>query len=144
MSRPVRDEPSLGALDMSEVEFRRPRAGVPRADDEHRFSGLWWRIALGVFVGMLAHSIIVGIYVRWELQQLIKYLESEAALAQRDFEAALRQIAPVSSTTRDTTPTAHRSRTSPLRPLTADERCVSGKRFRRIENGWVQVLEPCR
>ena len=105
MSRQVREEPGMGSVDMSEVEFRRPRAGVPRADDEHRLSGLWWRIALGVFVGMLAHSIIVGIYVRWELQQLIKYLESEAALAQRDFEDALRQIAPVPLTTRGTTPT---------------------------------------
>ena len=28
-----------------------------------------------------------------------------------------------------------------LRP---GERCIDGKRFRRVENGWVQVNRPCR
>lgn len=67
MSREVREEPTIGAVDMSEVQFRRLRRPSMRIDDGHRHAGLWWRIALGIFVGMLAHSIVTGLYVRWEL-----------------------------------------------------------------------------
>ncbi|MGV7205963.1 hypothetical protein [Xanthomonas citri] len=31
-----------------------------------------------------------------------------------------------------------------LRPLLQDERCIQGRRFKRIANGWQQVLEPCQ
>ena len=41
---------------MASVEFRRPRRRASRAESEERHAGLWWQIALGVFVGMLAHS----------------------------------------------------------------------------------------
>lgn len=37
-----------------------------------------------------------------------------------------------------------RAKPVPMRALSDDERCVAGKRFRRVENGWVQVLEACR
>ncbi|MBB6599595.1 hypothetical protein [Luteimonas sp. MC1825] len=127
---------------MSDIEFRRPR---PRSqpEDAHPYAGLWWRIALGVFVGALAHSVVVGIYVQWELQQLVKSWEAEAGTAQRELENALRQFAPIgdrSSTARSTIP---RGRAAPLRPLASGERCVGGKRFRAVPNGWVQVNEPC-
>ncbi len=144
MSRIDRDEPSIGSADMSEVEFRRPRPRKGRPEEEHRFAGLWWRIALGVFVGMMAHSFVVGLFVRWELQQLMRQWEAEAAAVQRQLEQVLRGISPKPAT--PPTPRANPSRTRPAstHPLAADERCVSGKRFRKVENGWVQVLEPCR
>ena len=143
MSRTDRDEPSIGSADMSEVEFRRPRVQYGKRKEEHRFAGLWWRIALGVFVGMMIHSFVVGLFVRWELQQLIKQWEGEAAAAQRQMENVLREIAPTapSHTVRTTPP---RARQASTRPLAADERCVSGKRFRKVKNGWVQILEACR
>lgn len=138
MSRIDRDEPSIGSADMSEVEFRRPRPRKGRPEEEHRFAGLWWRIALGVFVGMMAHSFVVGLFVRWELQQLMRQWEAEAAAVQRQMEQALREILPTPVTSAPPHSAAR------PRPLAADERCVSGKRFRRVDNGWVQILEACR
>lgn len=144
MSRIDRDEPSIGSVDMSEVEFRRPRPRSGRLEEEHRFAGLWWRIALGVFVGMMVHSFMVGLLVRWELQQLMKQWEAEAAAAQRQMEQVLREISPTPPTSPAPRATPSRTRPASTRPLAADERCVSGKRFRRVENGWVQILEFCR
>lgn len=144
MSRIDRDEPSIGSVDMSEVEFRRPRPRSGRLEEEHRFAGLWWRIALGVFVGMMAHSLVVGLLVRWELQQLMKQWEAETAVAQRQIEQVLREISPTPAPSPTTRATPSRIRAASTRPLAADERCVSGKRFRKVENGWVQILEACR
>lgn len=135
-----RDEPTLGSIDLSEVEFRRPRPPSSRADYEHPYAGLWWRIALGVFTALLAHSIVTGLYVRWEIYTGIKALG--VAFEEWEKEVRSEMAAPPRS------PRPASTQTSPprlaMRPLAAGERCVGGKRFRRVENGWVQVMEPCR
>lgn len=139
MSR-ERDEPTLGSIDMTEVEFRRPRPASARTDNEHPYAGLWWRIALGVFAAMLAHSIVTGLYVRWEIYTGMKAL----GVAFEEFEKEVRSEAanppraPASASRRASPPRPA------IRPLAAGERCVGGKRFRRVENGWVQVMEACR
>ncbi len=144
MSRVDREDPSIGSVDMSEVEFRRHRPRYERPEEEQRFAGLWWRIALGVFVGMMIHSFVVGVIVRWELQQLMKEWETEAAAAQRQMEQVLRAISPEPAPSPAPRTTSPRTRPASTRPLGVDERCVSGKRFRKVENGWVQILEACR
>ena len=135
-----RDEPTLGSIDLSEVEFRRPRTGSTRPVNEHPYAGLWWRIALGVFAAMMAHSIVTGLYVRWEIYTGIKAL----GVAFEEFEKEIRSEAAAPSRA----PVRAAPRASPprpaIRPLAAGERCVGGKRFRRVENGWVQVMEACR
>lgn len=139
MSR-EREEPTLGSIDMSEVKFRRPRPGGARTDNEHPYAGLWWRIALGVFAAMMAHSIVTGVYVRWEIYTGIKAL----GVALDDWEKDVRREmatpapAPPRASTRAAPPRPA------MRPLATGERCVGGKRFRRVENGWVQVMEACR
>ena len=140
MSREVREEPTIGAVDMSEVQFRRLRRPSMRIDDGHRHAGLWWRIALGIFVGMLAHSIVTGLYVRWELYTGLRALG--AAFEDLGKETNATPAAGSRPAPRPVTPA--RMLPPAIRPLGADERCVGGKRFRRVENGWVQVLEPCR
>lgn len=137
MSRQARDEPSLGSVDMSEVEFRRPRRSRPRGEEaQHR--GLWWQIALGVFTALLAHSIVTGLYVRWEIYTGLKALGAA-------FESDRKGPQPTPSASAGSEPIPRpRARPVPMRALSDDERCVSGKRFRRVENGWVQVLEACR
>ena len=135
-----RDEPTLGSIDMSEVELRRPRPASSRTDNEHPYAGLWWRIALGVFTALLAHSIVTGLYVRWEIYTGIKAL----GVAFDEFEKDVRsEIAAPSRSPRPTSTRASPPRPA-IRPLAAGERCVGGKRFRRVENGWVQVMEPCQ
>lgn len=135
--RKDREDPSLDESQLGELQFRRP-GRVPVAADDHRFAGLWWRIALGVFVGALAHSAVVGLYVRWELQRAISVAEADMKQAEREMARALDQSSstPRSSSVRPARPA--------IRPLAAGERCVGGKRFRRIENGWVQMADACR
>lgn len=135
-----RGEPTLGSIDMSEVQFRRPRPASARTDNEHPYAGLWWRIALGVFTAMLAHSIVTGLYVRWEIYTGLKALG--AAFEDLGKEARNEMSSPPHAP-RPATTRAAPARPA-LRPLAAGERCVGGKRFRRVENGWVQVMEACR
>lgn len=134
-----REEPVVGAVDMASVEFRRPRRRVSRPESEERHAGLWWQIALGVFTGLLAHSVVTGLYVRVELYMGLKAAgEALDQLAGDLTESAPPPVRPAQrASTRRAAPSA-----AP-RPLGADERCVGGKRFRRVENGWVQVLEAC-
>lgn len=136
-----REEPSLGAIDMSEVEFRRPRLAGAQTDGEQRHAGLWLQIALGVFVAMLAHSIVTGLYVRWEIYTGIKTLG--AAFEEFEKEIRAETAVPTRVHGREATRPARPTRPA-IRPLAAGERCVGGKRFRRVENGWVQVMEACR
>ena len=99
----------------------------------------WWPIAIGIFWGMLAHACY-GLYVRWELYTGLRALG--AAFEDLEKEANAPADGPARPSVRPAKPA--RARPSSIRPLAADERCVGGKRFRSVENGWVQVLEPCR
>lgn len=98
-------------------------------------STLWWEVALGVFLALMAHSLVTGLWQRWEIRQAMKALEREAERFPRqpvpapepEPQAEIRYL-----------PGAHAA------PLRAGERCIHGRRFRRVENGWVQVPhEPC-
>lgn len=138
--REGREEPVVGAVDLTSVEFRRPRRRASRPESEERHAGLWWQIALGVFVGMLAHSVVTGLYVRVELYMGLK--AAGEALDQLAGELTESVRPPARPTQR--APVRRAAPAAAPRPLGADERCVGGKRFRRVENGWVQVLEACR
>lgn len=100
---------------------------------------LWWQIALGVFFALMAHSIITGLYVRHEADKAMRQLRAETkeaeAQAKREIDAA---IAVANS------PYQYHEGVPTRRPLADGERCISGKRFSRVNNGWVQLpSEPC-
>lgn len=52
-----------------------PRRSRRAASIDEPLAGLWWQIALGVFVGLMMHSLVTGLYARWELYQVGKQLE---------------------------------------------------------------------
>lgn len=125
-----REEPTLNRSDMRDVQFRSPR----RSETAHEAGSysLWWQIALGVFVAMLAHSIVVGLYRRMEMKAGIEAFTEEMRKATREMPA-----------TRPIRDDFIEPRNEP-RPLSENERCVNGRRFRRISNGWQQLpYEPC-
>jgi len=126
-----REDPRLTAPDASGFKFRHREvrnSPTPRAG-----SALWLQIALGVFVGMLGHSLLTGMYVRWESEQALKALNKQMATeTARLNRAAAAIIAP---------PLPPRATVAPLRD---DERCIKGDRFRRVDNGWVHLpRNPC-
>jgi hypothetical protein len=63
------------------------------------------------------------------IEQQLRSMEAESA----------REVAKV--TRRYTYPSPNRSRraTRDITPLAADERCISGQRFRRLSNGWQEI-----
>lgn len=88
--------------------------------------GLWWQVAVGVFIALCGHSLMTYLGARYEMHRALQQLEREAAT----------MPAPHYPTT---TP-----QTRPAEPLEADERCIRGERFKRLENGWQQVpSKPC-
>lgn len=103
---------------------------------EDRNDGLWWQIALGIFVGQLMTGAVVGI-----LALLLGGVAAHEADTQ--MKAAVDQIQQVSQQTlRPSTPRPSTYR--PRRPLSDGERCMGGTRLRRIEHGWAQVKDdPC-
>lgn len=136
--REGREEPVVGPVDLASLEFRGPRRRVSRPEGDTRRDDLWWQISLGVFVGLLAHSVVTGLYVRLELYFGLKAAGNALEQIIDDFSEPAPLRRPVQpSAMRRSVPAAPR-------PLGTDERCVGRKRFRRVENGWVQVLEACR
>ncbi len=97
---------------------------------------------MGVFLGSVAAFAVYVGYMRYEARQLEKVLAVELAKLQAEnakAEAELRAMAE-----RAFAPV--RSQAQPQRtyaPLRDNERCMQGRRFRRVENGWIQINQPC-
>ncbi len=87
---------------------------------------IWWQVALGGFLALTAHSVVEAAYARYQLQQLT-----------RQFEADLKAMP---SSLLPDAPTSPRERPMPLRQ---NERCIQGRRFERVQNGWRQINAPC-
>lgn len=99
-------------------------------------SDLWWQIALGGFIALLAHSIVIGLYTRYETRQAMAQLERESKLATQ--QRALRENVQTPRQAPDL------REYDPQRPLSDGERCLQGRRFKRVSNGWVQLPhDPC-
>lgn len=101
-------------------------------------SDLWWQIAVGGFIALLAHSIVVGLYTRYETRLALAQLERESKLATQQMQRAVARNVQTPSVA----PTAREY--DPPRPLSDGERCLQGRRFKRVSNGWVQLPhDPC-
>jgi hypothetical protein len=110
-----------------------------RYREPEKSADLWWQIALGVFLGLLAHSMVVGSYTRYEAKQALKQLNAETAKIEQQMKAQLARATPQ----RQQAPQTQQIYV-PTAPLRDGERCIQGRRFQRVENGWIQLPhEPC-
>lgn len=132
----MREEPRIEEPDLSGVQFRDRKAAI-RTEREWAFP-LWGQIALGVFLAMLLHSIITGMYARHEAAKVLDSLNRELTQANAQLDAETEQEARrIQRTIAPLVPT-------PPAPLRDGERCIQGRRFKRLDNGWQQVpLDPC-
>lgn len=95
---------------------------------------IWWQVALGVFLALLGHSIITGLYTRHEFNKTMQKINAESKKAEQQIRS---ELEPVSTN-------AQPRYIAPPAPLRDRERCMQGRRFKRVENGWVQLPhEPC-
>ncbi|WP_141400712.1 hypothetical protein [Pseudoxanthomonas wuyuanensis] len=134
-----REEPRMGRPDLSSIEFREP-IRINAVPEETR--SLWWQVALGVFLALMAHSMIVGAYRRYEIREATLQLNADIkkmdAQWQREGAAAEQAIQRAAAGY-----PAAPSRARPA-PLLDGQRCVQKRRFQRVENGWVHLPnEPC-
>lgn len=106
-----------------------------RHREPERNAEIWWQIALGVFLGLLMHSIVVGLYARYEAQQAIKAFNAETAKMTKQMQRT------TSAPQRATQAPVQYTPPEPLRP---GERCIQGRRFMRLDNGWQHLpFDPC-
>lgn len=138
-----RQEPTLGApAELADLEFRqRPHRPAPTKEP----LGLEWKIAIGVFLGLSMFGLatcvsmaVIGSAVQQEQQKQVDAAIADLNRAMRDpdpfgWQAAARKQE------RET-----QRREAEYYALRPGERCIGGKRFRRVDNGWVQINRPCR
>lgn len=139
-----RQEPTLGpAPDLAGVEFRRSVA--PKATPAKQPMDLSWKIAIGIFLGLSLFGLatcttmaILGAAVQAEQ-------ERQAELAAAELKKALNNPDPFGWRAAAQQQQREQARQEAARyALRPGERCIQGKRFRRVDNGWVQVNRPCR
>lgn len=141
-----REEPTLGkAPDMSDIEFRPksyqgPSREIPTARDES-----WiWKLAVAIGAAVLAALQIFNAFQRHQqrrdAEMVIEAMNAEMA----KMAVELEKNPPIRHITIDPDRLLDRSGLAqPRKPLKAGERCIQGRRFERIENGWKQINEPC-
>lgn len=125
-------EPTYDPTGAGNLQFRDRRPAPSR--DAPPLGGLWWQVALGVFLALMAHSLITGLWERYEAQRIMRQVNEETRKASVQLQQAIKALEALP-------PTSDTHVTQPLHP---GERCVSGRRFMRLGNGWRQLPEPCR
>lgn len=102
---------------------------------------IWWQVALGVFIAMLAHSVVTGLYAKHEMNKALKQLAAKTTRAE---EQAQRQLDAITAAQRNPVYQYQAPRMQDVAPLRDGERCIQGRRFKRVENGWLQIpKDPC-
>ncbi len=138
-----RQEPSIGKLvDLRDVQFgRTTEVRHPRSVQAKAPMDLTWKIAAGVFLGLSLFAlatctslVMLGAAVQQEEERVMRdAVEQINAIARDPDPLGWQQQA------RD----RERRQADALR-LRPGERCIQGKRFQRVENGWVQLSQPCQ
>ncbi|EFF49018.1 hypothetical protein [Xanthomonas citri] len=98
---------------------------------QNNHDGLWWEIALGIFVGQVMTAALAGV-----VALCLGYF------TMRSVSAVLPAVSPQPLYA----PRSQRAepQTLRLRPLEMDERGIQHKRFRRLFKGWQEVpTDPC-
>lgn len=102
---------------------------------------IWWQVALGVFIALLAHSVVTGLYARHEMNKALTQLKAETTRAEKQ---AQRQLDAITAAQRNPSYPYQPPTMQDIAPLRDGERCMQGRRFKRVENGWVQIPhDPC-
>lgn len=135
----AREEPRLDPSSPAELEFRPPKRPRPRVAESEM--PVWLHVAIGVFIALSLHSLITWSIAAMSVRAALKQLDAEIAEFGRQFPQPV-----IEAPSNRPTPSNQRQPvTRTYKPLEAGERCIDGKRFRRIPNGWAEVpRSPCR
>ena len=137
-----RHEPTFSKPDLQDLQFRSERRQLSQHRPPSNGSGLIWKVALGVFIGVSACALAtctalgtLGYAVQKQREvQMNKTIEDLNKIANDPDPMGFRKI--VAERQREEAQRAMQDRPPPLGP---NERCIGATRLRRIENGWVQA-----
>lgn len=135
-----RQEPTLGkASDLTDLEFKRSR--YVRRHSREGQTDISWKIAVGVFLGLTAFALVTCSAVAVMGSAALEEQERQERAAAEQLRKALGDPDPMGIQAREA---ERQRREAEYYGLRTGERCIDGKRFRRVENGWVQINRPCR
>lgn len=126
---------------MTEVKFGTGiRADVRPALPQRRDDRTVWKIAMGVFLGLTLFGLatcttlaIIGSAVQQEQ-------EKQAQEAMAEFQRAVSDPDPLGWRKKLHEEQLSEERAKQLKP---GERCIQGRRYKRIKDGWISAQEPC-
>lgn len=135
-----RHEPTFGKpLDVGDLQLRRPSATSYRSEAAR--TDISWKIAAGIFLGLTAFALVTCSAVMITGSAAIKEQERQERAAAEQLRQTLSDPDPLGIHAREAERQRREAAYYALRP---GERCIDGKRFRRVDNGWEQLSRPCR
>jgi len=140
-----RHEPTFSVPDLQNVQFRGNRNRTVRGQTSADGTGLVWKIALGVFLGMsacgLATCTVLGTMgyavQKQKEEQLSKAIDDLNKIAKDPDPMGFAKVAQEKQR-EEARRIAEYERAHRPPPLGPNERCVGATRLRRVENGWTQ------
>ena len=114
--------------------------------------GLEWKIAIGVFLGLMLFGLttcvsmaIFGHAVQQEQERQAQAIADELKRKLADPDPmGWKAAAQAHERERRLQEIRQEREEAAYYALRPGERCIGGKRFRRVDNGWVQEKRPCR
>jgi hypothetical protein len=144
-----RKEPHFGTPDLSDIEFqpRDSRRHAPPTTNANTGLSVW-KLALGIFLGLSAFGIGTLVFLGMAAQAAMEEQERREKLAAEEFKKALNNPDPfgwhAAGAKQRAEDAAQAARIRAAKQLKPGERCIHGRRFKRVENGWVQLpSQPC-
>ena len=135
-------EPSMGNpadLEFRPHNYRGPTTARPAATPPP--IGLEWKIAIGIFLGLSMFALATCAGVALIGTAAVNEQQKIEAAAVEEFKRAVNDPDPLGWQRQAQ---LRAGQEDEKKPLNVGERCIKGERFRRIENGWVQVpRDPC-
>ncbi|MGY0559483.1 hypothetical protein ACW7G2_01980 [Luteimonas sp. A277] len=108
----------------------------------------FWSVVGAVLIALLAHSLIIGLIVDWQVKRYIADLDAKMSALVSDWPQSI--IADVPPVAQRSAPRAQ-ARSAPALPGTiearrtgADRACINGRIYRRLPNGWDHIGGRCR
>ncbi|EKT4067067.1 hypothetical protein QEG11_002515 [Stenotrophomonas maltophilia] len=140
-----RNEPTFNASDLQDLQFRRERTRPVRDRSVNDSSGLIWKVALGVFLGMSACGLAtctvlgsLGYAVQKQQEaQVIHAIDELNKIANDPDPMGFAKLA-AEKRLDEAQRAAELEKAHQPPPLGPNERCIDGTRLRRVENGWMQ------
>lgn len=140
-----RHEPTFSVPDLQDVQFRGNRNRPVRQQPSNNGTGLVWKVALGVFLGMsacgLATCTVLGslgyAVQKQQEEQLSQAIDDLNKIAKDPDPMGFAKLAE-QKRREEAQRAADYERAHRPPPLGPNERCVGDTRLRRVENGWVQ------